>query len=360
MAVKSLSRLERFADLIGASPVWIGVDVHKKSYHVGLVSNLDHKAAFVCSASPEGFVRKILKLGLKIALIVYEAGPYGFGLARRLEEAGLPVCVAAASRIPRPATKGAKCDRLDCLELARLARGRVLSPIAIPSPKEEERRLLIRRRHNLVDSQRRIKGRIKSMLLFLGIPEPSGLGHWSNKAIAGLEKLKLEPWIRLTLDGYLRDLNHFREEIKSLEKHLKTLSTHEDYRGRVEILRSIRGVGLITSMTFLLELFNPKRFNRPGEVASYLGLAPMVRQSGEGKARAKLAQVGQKRLRSLLVEAAWMWKAKDPWARATYNRLYAKHGLPQKAIVALARKLALLMWRLIMDGRMYVPKPVAG
>jgi transposase len=360
MARKSLSRLEDFVVMVGTGPVWIGIDAHKKDYHVGLVGGHDLKHGFVTPADPEGFVKKVMGLRLKVALVAYEAGPYGFGLARALERSGLPVTVAAPSRIPRPVTKGAKTDRLDCLQLAHLARGRMLRPIAIPSEQDEQRRLLARRRHKLVDDRRRVKGRIKSLLFNQGISEPDGLSHWSNQSIAALRKLKLKICVRLTLQGLLRDLKHFQVEIRTVEKHLKRLSEHEDYRIWAECLQSITGIGLITSMTYLLELFNPKRFNRAEEVASYLGLAPMVRQSGEGKAQTRLVQVGQKRLRSLLVEAAWVWKSKDPWAQQTYNRLYSKHGLPQKAIVALARKLAVLMWRLVIDERKYVSKPVAN
>ncbi|GKT30606.1 Transposase, IS116/IS110/IS902 like protein, partial [Aduncisulcus paluster] len=82
------------------------------------------------------------------------------------------------------------------------------------------------------------------------------------------------------------------------------------------------------------------------EVTAYLGLAPVIRQSGGSKGKATLRPVGQRRLRSLLVEAAWMWKRKDKWAQEFYNRILGKHGVPQKAIAALARKLAALLWKL--------------
>jgi hypothetical protein len=70
------------------------------------------------------------------------------------------------------------------------------------------------------------------------------------------------------------------------------------------------------------------------------------RQSGSGKAWVQIRPVGQRRMRSLLIEAAWMWKQRDPAAETFYRRILGGTGLPQKAIVAVARKLAILLWRL--------------
>jgi transposase len=105
--------------------------------------------------------------------------------------------------------------------------------------------------------------------------------------------------------------------------------------------------------TFLCELFRPERFARAEEVASYLGLAPMVRHSGEKTPSGRLVPVGQTKLRSLLVEAAWMWRAKDDYARNLYNRFLSRMGIAQKAISALARKLAIILWRLCIEKRPY-------
>ena len=103
------------------------------------------------------------------------------------------------------------------------------------------------------------------------------------------------------------------------------------------------------------ELFRPERFRRSEEVTSYLGLAPTVRHSGEKTPRGYLAPVGQTRLRSLLIEAAWLCRAKDPYARDIYTKLLSRTGIPQKAIAALARRLAIILWRLSIEQRAYRP-----
>ena len=121
--------------------------------------------------------------------------------------------------------------------------------------------------------------------------------------------------------------------------------------------RRVEGVGEVLATTFLAEIFAPERFNRAEEVSSYLGLAPVVRRSGSGPVRARLRSVGQQRLRSILVEGAWQWRRHDKEAAALYNRHLARSGVAQKAICAVARKLAIKLWRLTVETS---PAPMEG
>jgi len=83
-------------------------------------------------------------------------------------------------------------------------------------------------------------------------------------------------------------------------------------------------------------------------------LAPAIRQSGEKRQGGWLMRSGQTRLKSLLIEAAWMWRAKDPWARKKYQTHLSRCGIAQKAITALAKRLAVILWRLSVENRAYV------
>jgi len=351
----SISKLERFSKRVGGEPVWIGMDVHKRSYHVALRTGSGLSETFVSPSEPKSFVKLLHRLSLKVALVVYEAGPTGFGLARALEEVGLPVFVVAPSKVLRPVRPGSKTDRLDCLKLAEYAVKGLTKPIAVPSEEEEADRSLIRRRHQVVDDLRRVKQRIKSLLLCYGVAEPAGLETWSNKSIAKLERTILPGRARITLRSMIRELRFVAKELGRIDQELKRMAALKRHRKKVSTLRTIPGVGPVAAVAFCLEIFSPKRFNRPEEIASYLGLAPTVRQSGEGKKRGRIVPTGQKRLRSILVEAAWTFKRYDPGAREFYNRILAKTGVAQKAICALARKLAIIMWRLCLEQRSYRP-----
>lgn len=353
MAKFSLSSLQTFVSGFEKQSFWIGIDVHKRSYYIALRRSDGHCTTWVAPSDPDSFAKQILRLGIAVAAVAYETGPTGFSLARALERVHIPVIVAAASRIPRSVTAGAKCDRLDCLKLADYAAKGMLKPIAVPTPDEEARRSLLRRRHTLVDSVRRSKQRIKSLLLFLGIPEPAAVTNWSNKASDALLDLPLQPAARLTLESYLRELTFHQTELRTVEHQLRQMVTTMEGCQNVNYLQSVPGVGPTVATTYALELYRPHRFKRAEEVASYIGLAPMVRHSGGRTPSGRLVPVGQTRLRSLLIEAAWIWKSKDSFAAELYNRLFARTGLPQKAITAVARRLAIILWRLIIEQRPY-------
>ena len=267
--------------------------------------------------------------------------------------------MAAPSRIPRPVTAGAKCDRLDCIKLSDYASRGMLKSIAVPSVDEEARRALLRRRHAVLDSVRRCKQRIKSQLLYLGIKAPKEITHWSRQTATALSKVCMQPCSRLVLDSLLRELDFLNSELRQVERELLRAVKDRVSRSSISYLKSVPGVGSIVATSFALELFRPERFTKAGQVSSYLGLAPMVRQSGQSRSSGRLVPVGQSRLRSLLIEAAWSWKSKDPYAAALYNRFVSRMGIAQKAICAVARKLAIILWRLIVEKRFYRLQPEA-
>ena len=355
MAATNLSALQSFVVPYHSEPFWIGIDVHKRSYHLALIRADAKTFTLVASAAPEKLVEQLRYLEIKIAGVAYEAGPTGFCLARALEAEHIPVIVAAPSKVPRSISAGAKTDRLDCLKLALFASKGLLRPIAVPTAQEEAERALCRRRHQLVDSIRRCKQRIKGFLLYHGFEETESLRRWHTDYPEQIAALPLETEGRLTIESHLRELTFFESELCSVIDQLGHMNKHPRHQRVIKSLTSVPGVGKIVATTFHTELFRPERFNRGEEVASYLGLAPTVRHSGEKTPRGYLVPVGQTRLRSLLIQSAWIWRAKDPYAQEIYNRLLSKSGVPQKAIAALARRLAIILWRLSIEQRVYRP-----
>lgn len=357
MASNSISALKAFITANGTESFWVGIDVHKRSYHLALLRSDGKSATFVSPASPEQVVQQLSELGVKVSTVAYEAGPTGFTLARLLEARGIHVIVAAPSKIPRSVTAGAKTDRLDCIKLAFYASRGLLRPIAIPTEQEEAHRALLRRRHQLVDSIRRCKQRIKGFLLYHGYEECESVKSWRSDVGERLAELPLQPEGRMTMDSHLRELDFLQQELSQVNAQLDALNKEPRHKQVIGALTSVPGVGKVVATTFHVELFRPQRFSRAEEVASYLGLAPTVRHSGEKTPRGYLMPVGQSRLRSLLIEAAWMWRSKDAWAMEQYNKLLGKTKIPQKAIAALARKLAIILWRLSIEQRAYKAMP---
>jgi transposase len=349
----SLTALQSFVAAHQSEPFWIGVDVHKRSYHLAFLRVDQQTYTLVAPATPEKLVELFCRLDIVIAGVAYEAGPTGFSLARALQAEKIPVIVAAPSKIPRSIRSGAKTDRLDCLKLAHFAAKGLIRPIAIPTAQEEAHRALSRRRHQLVDSVRRCKQRIKSFLLYHGFKETESLRNWRADYSEQIAALPLEAEGRLTIESHLRELTFLQNELSSVTQQLEQTNSAPHHRAVIRALTSVPGVGKVVATTFHTELFRPERFDRSEEVVSYLGLAPSVRQSGERSARGYLAPVGQTRLRSLLIEAAWLWRAKDAYAHELYSKLLSRTGIPQKAIAALARRLAVILWRLSIEQRAY-------
>jgi transposase len=353
MARKSLASLDQFVDGFKAHPFVVGIDVHKRSLSVALLRADGKVHTFVCPADPHGLLAQTKRLGIQVSLMVQEAGPTGFGLARAFKGKGIKVIVAAPSRIPRSVAPGAKCDRLDCIKLAEFGARGMLKSIAIPTEQEQAQRCLLRRRHSIVDGVRRTKQRIKSLLLLLGVEEPKGLSHWKREALNELHRLPLEPSALSTMESHLRELEFHTQELRSVEAELYALAQTSKQAKSIEQMKTVPGVGPVVATTFAMELFRATRFKRAEELASYLGLAPMVHHSGAKNPSGRIMPVGQKRLRSLLIEAAWMWKYRDPYAAQLYNRMLGRMSIPQKAIVAVARRLAIILWRLCVEQRPY-------
>lgn len=181
-----------------------------------------------------------------------------------------------------------------------------------------------------------------------GLPEPGGLKNWSEIGIKELAALEILPHLRSTLDSLLRQLKFLIDERKLLEKEIK-----ETLLPAGDVLQSVPGVGPMTSGVFRTEIFDPERFQRSEQLAAFIGLAPVVSQSGGKEGAARLVSCGQGKLRSMLIESAWVLLRKEAWAANFYQRILRRGGKSQKAIVALARKLAVILWKILLDNRVY-------
>lgn len=180
----------------------------------------------------------------------------------------------------------------------------MLCSIAVPTIEQEGYRALVRRRKRIAESRGKIKQKIKGFLLASGIDEPHSIQKWSLAASADLTAPDVPPQHHMALASMVREYLFLLSENKMLRAEIRkgTKRMHPDPFKR---LTSVVGVGETAASNFLAELFSPERFYRPEEVTSYLGLAPVVSQSGGSAARARIRPVGQKRRRDILVEVAW-------------------------------------------------------
>ena len=137
-------------NLTSQDKLYVGLDVHKKSISVAIWLNDALAITFTTSAESARLIQQLQPLKKAIQWIVYEAGPTGYGLARALEKANLPVQVISPAHTPQPAKRQSKTDRLDCRKLAEYAAKGLLQPVTIPTEQEEADRQLQRLRDQLV------------------------------------------------------------------------------------------------------------------------------------------------------------------------------------------------------------------
>ncbi len=355
--VADCGRRGKGLELLEGEEVFVGVDVHKKTYSVsvwsaqrGLVTRwVQPSCVAVLAGRLEGIKSQVVR-------VVYEAGPTGFGLYHGLRGLGFSVDVVAPSKTPSVPAASGKSDRRDADTLAFLAWKGMLRAVAVPSAEEEADRQVSRRYKQVAADVKRAKHRIKSLLLQHGIAEPAGLERWSRAAVEALRQLPLCDGLRFSLNGLLSDLDHEQDQLDQAKRKLEELAESERHATPVALVRRVPGVGLLTAMTVRTEVLHPERFRTAEQVTSFCGLAPWVSRSGSTTRKGPIVKAGNARVRTVLVEASWQWVRRDPGARRVYRHLVANTASRQKAIVAMARRLAILLWRILVTGEVYCPE----
>jgi transposase len=333
--------------------LYVGIDTHKESFHIALWLNDAPAIDFVTPPDNIKLINTLNKLRIALRLVVYEAGPTGYSLARTLQQADIPVSVVAPSKTPRQSAPDSKTDSLDARKLAEYAAKGLLRHITIPTKHQEAQRQLTRLRQQLVEKQRRVKLQIKSFLLQHGIAQPVGLSHWSIAAIEKLKSIRLSEPLRYCLDILIEELRFIADQIKLTELKIKYAFSEKPLSTTCKILATHPGVGQTIATQFAAEIFNPKRFSDKTQLAKYVGLAPSVHQSGQTLRDGPILKTGRPQLRCSLIQGAWIWIQKDRDAYKTFCRLIHNTGHKNKAITAMARKLAVHLWMMARDNKPY-------
>lgn len=222
----------------------------------------------------------------------------------------------------------------------------------------ESDRQVIRFRHGYQKKLTRVKCQIKSLLNLQGIDYPTENGnYWTKRYLAWLTSLAFsEPTFRYLLDQYLKEYRFFRAQIAELTTRIRQLSRSETYGIHFKRLVACKGIGLITAMTYLLEICDVTRFSSSNKMGSYLGLTPSQHSTGDHVRLGHITREGNAHVRRVLVESAWTVIRHDPSLLAKYNRIRARGTNGKKAIVAVARSLAIRLRRCLLDETPYVSR----
>ncbi len=321
--------------------LFIGIDIHKRSWKVHCSTDLFSGKSFSMGPYPEGLSRYVSKHfpGHEVS-VAYEAGCCGYHAHRCFISYGWDSLVVNPADIHRKGKeRHTKTDKIDAQLISRELKDGRLEGIVVPNVEREELRSLFRRRNDLVKDFRRIKSYIKMQLLYFGIREPEEFDndHWSHRYRKWLDDMVFRyPTAKATLESRMRSFRFVDQELRDVSTQLRRYCK-EHYKKDYVLLRSIPGIGGIVACGILCELGDLRRFNSVKHLAGYVGLAPGVHQSGGTYKTMGMTMRAHRLVRSYFVEAAWQAIRADPVMQAYYRKHLGRNT--KSIIIKVARKL---------------------
>jgi transposase len=360
----------------GPVPIFVSVELSRVRWLVTWTFHGSTKMSktFVRAGDGEGLLALLAQIRIRAErsqrsageiIVVQEAGLDGFWVHRLLESQGLeshvvdPASIAVPRRQRRP-----KSDAIDGETLLRVLmawkRGepRVCSMVVPPAPEEEARRRLVRERKMLVAERIRETNRICGLLASQGVADYDPRRRDCRVRLEGLrtgDGRDLPQRFRAEIARALDRIELVERQIAELEAERNALvhATSGPCLPAARLL-ALRGIGPESAAVLSLECFF-RHFDNRRQLAAYAGLAPSPWQSGRVERTQGISKAGNGRLRTAMVELAWLWLRYQPasalaaWFR---QRVRAERGRPRRiAIVALARKLLVALWRYVTAGQ---------
>jgi transposase len=357
---------------MSTSVVYVGLDVHKDSIVIA-VAREGRAAAEKWKTIPYDGVRlrKTLKMLVKngeTLKVCYEAGPTGFGLYRRLREAGIDCIVVAPSLVPGKPGDRVKTDPRDARKLAHFLRSGDLTEVYVPDEAVEAIRDLERARDDAKCAERVARHQLSKFLLRHD-------RHWEGTTWTTRHR----DWIRgqkfaypaqqRVLEDYLKTVEDLAERVERLTAQVEKLVQETALAPLVKALQAFRGVSVVSAVTIAAEAGDLRRFKTARQFMSYVGLVPSEDSSGKRRRQGAITRCGNGHLRRIIVEAAWhyrhlpmmskelrrrnkglalgvqriAWEAQKRLNARLYHLIHAGKSV-QKAITALARELAGFIW----------------
>ncbi len=301
-------------------------------------------------SDPKALFHALKKHTLCPERIVLETGTLSAWLARELRCLGMPVDVIDARQAHAVMKlQHNKTDAGDAELLAEIARTGFCRPVAVSSEAAQEKRILLKARCHLVRQRRDTENTIRGLLGSLGIRFAKGTG-------------KLDARVRSALQGRA-ELSEMIEPllscVETLKREIDRLDAAVMARAKLDpscrLLMSTPGIGPVTALAFVATIDEPKRFARSRAVGAYLGLTTRRFQSGEMDYSGRISKHGDGMLRSLLYEAAnsLISVVRKAHPLKDWARRIKKRSCHKKACVALARKLAVILHRMLITGEAF-------
>src|ERR1700676_5469841 len=290
------------------------------------------------------------------SLIALETGTHSPWVSRLLTELGYEVIVAHAQKVQWITKSNRKDDRHDAQTLARLARvdPELLGPVRHRSVQAQIHLTVIRARAELVGARTALVNATRGLVKSYGERLPKCGTYQVNEKLA--EGLSAE--LREVLVPLFREIESLNERIKEYDERMEKIA--KEVYPEVFLLKQVKGVGTQIALTYVLTIEDPYRFAKSREVGCFLGLKPGRRNSGESEPQKGISKEGDRYLRTMMVQGAHYILGpfgEDSDLRRWGRKLGERGGknAKKRAVVAVARKLAVLLHRLWVSGEVYEP-----
>lgn len=338
-----------------APAVTAGLDVGDRSSRYCVLDAAGERIEEGRVPTTEGALRRTFA-GRERMRIALEVGTHSPWVSRVLAECGHEVIVANARKLRLVDENDRKTDRTDAEYLARLARldPKLLAPVRHRGATAQADLALLRTRAALVDARTDLINHVRGAVKAVGGRVP----RCSTACFAAKAEEHIPEALQAALLPVLATIASLSDQIEEQERWIEELAAVE--YPETDLLRQVPGVGLLTALCYVLTLEDPTRFRKSRQVGPYLGLVPRKRDSGSSKPQLRTTKAGDPMLRRLLVQAAHY--ILGPFGPETDLRLWglelAERGgknAKKRAIVAVARKLAVLLHSLWVTGEVYEP-----
>lgn len=329
--------------------LYVGLDV---SLETTAICVIDEAGVIVwrgmCASDPTAIYAAIAKHAPKVIRVGIETGQLSNWLTLSLRRRGVPiVCLDARHAKAALALQINKTDANDAFGLAQVVRTGWYREVAVKSMDAHTLRMLLLARSRLVSQRQTIANTIRGLLKTFGLLIARGSGGLF--AVRVREQMNGNPVVTAIIEPLLIVWQALREQVAVLDKQIMARAKTDPVTRR---LMTIPGVGVIVALTYTAVIDDPARFRRSATVGAYLGLTPRRYQSGEVDHGGRISKCGDGFLRSYLFEAATVLLQRQTRASAlkAWGLALAKRIGTRRAKVAVARKLAVVMHRIWIDG----------
>jgi len=330
---------------------YVGLDVSKEETSICI---LDEKAQKLfegkCPTDPLSIFELLKAESLCPALVVLETGTLSKWLLRGLRDLGLPAEVIDARHAHGVmGLQLNKSDASDAALLAKIAQAGFYKPVSVGSVQSQERQAFLKARKQLLKAARSMENTIRGLLSSFGISLPRGVPKLIDRVRLALADY---PALRPAIEPLLDAVSAMRDQLTRIDRILRK-SAKADAACR--LLMTVPGVAHLTAQSFIASIDDPSRFSSSRDVGAYFGLTTRRYQSGERDVSGRISKIGDSMTRALLFNAAnsfMLHVQKSHPMREWARRIRARSG-HRKACVALARKLAVVMHRMLVTGEAF-------